>query len=106
MAGLITSENSREDTIKALSQALRPEQIDKHAIRDINTMWIPVSERTPSAEECKRTNGSFLVSRSDGGIYIDRFIYDGNGYSPKGFYIKDSSEVVAWMNLPDPYEVR
>lgn len=105
MVGMKSYDNSREDTIKALSHAMKPEQVDKEAIRDINSMWIPVEVRTPSYDECKRSNGNFLVSRSDGGIYIDRFIYEGNGYSPKGFYIKDSSEVVAWMNLPEPYMV-
>lgn len=94
----------RENTIKALAQSMKPEvTIDKEKIMDINLHWIPVSERTPSEEECKRTNGMFLTCRDDGYIQIDKYFYDKDSYSSRGFYIKDSSEVVAWMNLPDPY---
>lgn len=95
---------TREDTIKALAQSMKKEvTIDKEEILDINMHWIPVSERTPSEEECKRTNGMFLTSRTDGYVQIDKFFYDKDGYTSRGFYVKDRSEVVAWMNLPDPY---
>lgn len=96
--------NSRENTIMALAQAVRKDNTNsKEDIKDISKMWIDVNDRYPTDEECKRSNGSFLVCRSDGNLYIDKYLSQGNGYSPKGFYIKDTWEVVAWMNLPEPY---
>jgi|GEM_PF-5663356 len=97
--------NSREEMIKALANSMRPEpKVDKAAIRDINALWIPVSLRTPSEDECKRCQGLFLTSRSDGVVQIDKFFYDKSGYGAKGFYVRDNTEVEAWMNLPDVYE--
>jgi len=94
---------TREDTIRALAQAVKSEPKEAENLKDINRLWIDVNVRTPSKDECERMDGRFLVCRSDGKLYIDSYLYEGNGYSAKGFYVKDSTEVIAWMNLPDPF---
>ena len=94
---------SRENTILALAQAMKGEPRDPENVKDISSMWIDVEKRLPNEEEVKRMNGHFLVCRSNGKLYIDTYLSEGNGYAPKGFYVKDSTRVVAWMNLPEPF---
>ena len=94
---------TRANTIAGLAAAFSAEKVDANVIMSINSMWVAVSDRLPNKEECARSQGEFLVCRSDGKIYIDKFLQEGNGYAPRGFYILDgATEVVAWMNLPDP----
>lgn len=95
--------NRREDTIMALAKSVHKIPTDPENLKDINELWIDIKVRTPNEAECKRMNGYFLTCRSDNTINIDRFLSYGAAYSPKSFFVKDSTDVIAWMNLPDPY---
>lgn len=95
----------RADTIAALAEKFAPAEKKEVVGRvEISSLWVDVRDRLPNEEERKRYNGRFLVCREDGGIFIDEF----KGMTPSSksgsWIVLETSQVVAWMNLPDVYE--
>jgi len=68
--------------------------------------WIPVTERLP------KVGKKVLITDRYGKIQIGRTHLSGRGYEPYWEYLEESGTdywskvtALAWMPLPDPYEV-
>lgn len=67
------------------------ELIKRQPTIDAEPQWIPVSEKLPDALE------SVLVTSTHGHVYISYIVHGEFEYG---------GEVIAWMPLPKPYEVK
>ena len=71
--------------------------------------WIPCSEET--GEGYPKEYGYYYVTEQNYGFYLDAVYkqrvthtsYFGSGGFTDRFYVKNSSNITAWMPLPDPY---
>ena len=73
-----------------LSETTLEELIDEAPTIDAEPHWIPCSERLPEALE------EVLVTSKYGHVYTSRIVHGEFEYG---------GEVIAWMPLPEPYEV-
>ena len=101
----------RQDAIDAIEQLVIPEdmcvfEILSHIELAIGTLssaqqWIPCSERLPKYDEivlvwyCGETRIGYLTDISENGVWVLQ------GSFP---FKHDEKKVVAWMELPEPYE--
>ena len=64
--------------------------------------WIPVDERLPTKEECKKDNNNFLVQVDSGERFSCEYDPEANGYDNPQWCC--NIPVVAWRPLPEPYQ--
>ena len=109
----------REAAIEAMSEALKrifPEhrEIAENCLNALPSAqpeqrWIPCSEET--GEGYPKEYGYYYVTEQNYGFYLDAVYkqrvthtsYFGSGGFTDRFYVKNSSNITAWMPLPDPY---
>lgn len=73
------------------------EIIRKH----MNDDWIPVEDRLPTEEECKKDNNNFLVQVDSGERFSCEYDPEANGYDNPQWCC--NIPVVSWRPLPEPY---
>ena len=74
------------------------DDIRKH----MNDGWIPVEERMPTKEECKKDNNEFLVQTDAGERFSCEYDPLANGFDNPLWCC--NVPVVAWRPLPEPYQ--
>ena len=78
------------------------------ALKDMNeSRWIPVNERLPNIEECRKDECKFIVT--DGKKVYQKFydfhkIYYGGFYDFEVYGYEKDESVIAWMPMPEPYK--
>ena len=70
-------------------------------LKHMNDGWIPVEERLPTKEECKKDNNNFLVQVDSGERFSCEYDPEANGYDNPQWCC--NIPVVAWRPLPEPY---
>ena len=70
-------------------------------LKHMNDGWIPVEERLPTKEECKKDNNNFLVQVDSGERFSCEYDPEANGYDNPQW--RCNIPVVAWRPLPEPY---
>ena len=69
--------------------------------KHMNDGWIPVEERLPTKEECKKDNNNFLVQVDSGERFSCEYDPEANGYDNPQWCC--NIPVVAWRPLSEPY---
>lgn len=70
--------------------------------KHMNDGWIPVEERMPTKEECKKDNNEFLVQTDAGERFSCEYDPLANGFDNPLWCC--NVPVVAWRPLPEPYQ--
>lgn len=86
--------NLDDETIIMAISALEQQLADR---------WIPVTDRYPTMEECRKNDCRFIVT--DGNrVYEDSYDYLADGYTEPKWTYSTMCQPIAWKSLPQLYK--